>query len=89
MNRGNVHPMGIVLGRYALHQKLLLRFLLRVAELEEDNDLPVDIGKPLDKDQVTCVGKNAQFSVRDGLGEGSCVSERHVAVLGAVDYQRF
>ena len=82
--------MGIALGgALPLHQKLLLRFLLRVAGLEVDNNLPVDIGKPLDEDQVASVGKNAQFSVRDGLGEGSCVSERHVAVLAAVDYQRF
>ena len=72
-----------------LHQKFLLRFLLRFAGLEENNDLPVDVSKPLNEDQVASVSKNAQFSVRDGLGEGSCVSERHVAVLGAVDYQRF
>src|SRR5215212_4013410 len=56
--------------------------------LEEGDHRSVHIGEPLDKDEVARVLEDAQPGARDGPGEGRRVGDGHVAVLGAVDYER-
>ena len=64
----------------ALGRHLLRTSLPRLTRLEEGDDFPVDIGKPLDEDQVTGVVEDAQFGVRDRFGQSGGVGDGHVAV---------
>src|SRR5918997_5289700 len=67
---------------------LRLPSLSRSARLEEGDYLPVDVGEPLDEDQVSGVVEDAQLGIRDGLGERRGVRHGNVAVQGAVDHER-
>ncbi len=48
----------------ALGRRLLRTSVLRLTRLEEGDGLPVDVGKPLDKDKVTCVVEDAAMDTR-------------------------
>ena len=50
------------------------------------HDLPVNVGEPLDEDQMARVVEDAQPGLRDGFGQRGGVGGGHVAVLGAVDH---
>src|SRR5215208_4958356 len=58
------------------------------ARLEEGDDLPVDVGVPLDKDQVPGIFEDAQPGAGYRLGKRYGVGSRHVLVLRAVDHER-
>ena len=61
----------------------------RLARLKEGEDVFVDLFGLLDKDQVRGPLKHMQFGTRNGFGEGAGIGDRHVAVVGAVNHERW